>query len=146
MPRRQNSSSASSINESELYSGRRAFRCVKARNSTCEKTKDTILRQEKLHVPHSVRRHLFAKHPEIDQELIEFMQFARSQRLPISRSLLQERNRMAATRHNVLNFKASNGYIEKFYDAILFKNLYVCMVKEVHSSLWITLYGCKRSE
>ena len=115
MPRWQNSNFVSSVNESKLHSGRRAFWRVKAHNSMCyKKYKDTILRQEKLQVPHSVRRLLLANHPEVDQEMTEFMQFVRSQRLPVSRSLLQERARMAATRHNVLTFKASNGCIEKF--------------------------------
>ena len=78
------------------------------------KPKDTVLHREKLSMPHLIRCPLFERHSEIDQERNEFMQFARSQRLPVSRSLLQERARIAAMFHNLFNLKASNGYIEKF--------------------------------
>ena len=58
-----------------------------------------------------VWRPLFAKFPAIDDELMEFLSFSLSQRLPVTRSLLQERASMAAFRRNIPEFKASNGYI-----------------------------------
>ena len=45
---------------------------------------------------------------------MEFLQFARSQRLPVSRTILQQRARITADRLNVPGFKASNGYIYRF--------------------------------
>ena len=79
-----------------------------------EKLVNRILQQGSLRTSHGVKRQLYARYPEIDAELMEFLQFARSQRLPISRTILQQRARIAAERLNVSEFKASNGYIDRF--------------------------------
>ena len=70
--------------------------------------------QELKSCPYSGKRQLYANYPEIDAKLIEFMQFARSQRLPVSRSILRERARMAAESSSITAFKASNGYMQRF--------------------------------
>ena len=49
----------------------------------------------------------------IDDELMEFLSFARSRRQPVTRSFLQERARLAAIPQNIPEFEASNGYVQK---------------------------------
>ena len=99
-----------------------------------KRSEEKILLQETQHKSNSVRRPLFAKCPAIDHELMDFLSFTRSQRLPVTRSLLQKRTCMAALRYNIPEFKASNGYIQKFLHATRFRNRYIYMGKAVHSS------------
>ena len=79
-----------------------------------QKSEDHILQQEYLRTPHRVKRQLYAHYPEVDAELMELLQLSRSQRLPLSRRILQQRARIAVYRLNVSGFKASNGYINRF--------------------------------
>ena len=70
--------------------------------------------QEMKGCAYSLKCPLYAKYSEIYVELIEFMRFVQSQRLPVSRSTLQYRAGMAADSHDFTAFKASNGYIQRF--------------------------------
>ena len=60
--------------------------------------------QELKSCPYSAKPSLYAKYPEIDAELVEFMQFVRSQRLPVSWSILQGRACMAAESRRIAAF------------------------------------------
>ena len=73
-----------------------------------------IQKQEMKGCPYSVEHPLYAKYPEINAELIEFMQFARSQRLPVSRNILLEGARTSAESRNITIFKESSGYMQRF--------------------------------
>ena len=64
--------------------------------------------------PYSVKCPLYAKYPEIGVELIEFMQFARSQIFPVSLSILQERTRMAAESRSIIAFRVLNYCVQRF--------------------------------
>ena len=79
-----------------------------------QKSEDRRLQQESLRIPHGVKRQLYARYPEVDESLMEFLQFARSQRLPVSRTILQQRVRITADRLNVSGFKATNRCIDRF--------------------------------
>ncbi len=43
-----------------------------------------------------------------------FVKFVRSQRLPVSMSLIQERSRLSAESNGIIGFKASRGWMRKF--------------------------------
>ena len=79
-----------------------------------QKSESRILQQESLCTPHEVKQQLCARYPEVNAELLEFLKFSRSQRLPVSKTILQQRARIATDRFNVTGFKASNGYINRF--------------------------------
>ena len=61
-----------------------------------------------------VKWELLPTHPALDIELESFVSFSRSLRLPVTKKLMQERSRIAVTALSIEEFKASNGYIEKF--------------------------------
>ena len=44
----------------------------------------------------------------------KFVSYVRSLRLPVTRSLMQERARIVATSRGITEFKAGNGYIQRF--------------------------------
>ena len=79
-----------------------------------QKSEYCILQQESLRVLHGVKRQLYARLSAVDAELMELLQFGRSQGLPVSRSILKERGRIAENRLDLYEFKASNGYIDRF--------------------------------
>ena len=62
----------------------------------------------------TVQRYLYAKHPVIEQRITEFVEFAREQRLPVSKTLIQERARMIARNLGLESFKASNGWFSRY--------------------------------
>ena len=53
-------------------------------------------------------------YPVIDEQLSNFVIYARSLRLSVTRQLIQERARRTTQANGISNFKASSGYIEKF--------------------------------
>ena len=55
-----------------------------------------------------------ATFPAIENVAIEFMRFARAERLPVTLRLIQEHAPKEAETRNVLNFHASRGWVEKF--------------------------------
>ena len=79
-----------------------------------QKSKDRIILQESLRIPHGMKRQLYARYREVDAEIMEFLQFGRSQILSVSKTILQQRARIAADRLNISEFKASYGYINRF--------------------------------
>ncbi len=62
----------------------------------------------------TAKRKLYAKHPEIDSELLNFVRVARENRSPVTRQLMQERAKLTASSHGITRFKGSNGYITNF--------------------------------
>lgn len=77
------------------------------------KKKQVWLEQENMRVPIGVKRPLYARYPAIDAEVVEFVNFARSQRLPVS-SCLIKMCALLAERKNNIQFTASNGWLQKF--------------------------------
>ena len=65
--------------------------------------------------PLKVKRMLAARYLALEAELENFVSFARHFRLPVTRNLIQERARIAASTLGLSDFKASNGYIERFF-------------------------------
>ena len=61
-----------------------------------------------------VRRNLYAKYPILEQRLVEFILFARQQRLPMSSKILTTRALAIASELGIEGFHASNGWLEKF--------------------------------
>ena len=64
--------------------------------------------------PLTIRRACNARHQGVDDELLNFIMFARSLRLRVTRGSLQERAEITATSLGLPQFTASNGYIERF--------------------------------
>ena len=64
-------------------------------------------------MPKDIKRPLHANFPVVDSVVIEFIRFARSQRLPVTLHLIQERARKEAGTQGILNFYASRGWAEK---------------------------------
>ena len=54
------------------------------------------------------------KHPELESRVTEFVAFARNNRMPVSKSLIEERAVMTAEMLGITVFKASNGWLERY--------------------------------
>ena len=61
-----------------------------------------------------VRHALYTKFTPIDDGVVNFTNYVRSQRLPVTKSHLQECARQARINFNILEFKASNGWLQFF--------------------------------
>ena len=64
--------------------------------------------------PMGIRRALYAKFKPIDDEVLNFINFVRSERLPVTKSHIQACARQAATNLSLSEFKASNGWLQNF--------------------------------
>ena len=82
--------------------------------SRITKKRTWLIEQDRRGVPKDIKQPLFAKFPAIDSVVIEFIRFARSQRLPVTLRLIQERARKEVDTQGILNFHASRGWVEKF--------------------------------
>ena len=79
-----------------------------------ESPKERLLSMDTNNVPLSLQRCTAPKHPEIDAQVIQFISFARTQRLTVSMKLIRERARITAEELNITSFKASPGWLQKF--------------------------------
>ena len=70
-----------------------------------------------------VKRMLAARYPALEAELDNFVSFARQLCLPATRNLIQEPARIAASTLGLSDFKARDGYIERFIRRSQVKNL-----------------------
>ena len=73
-----------------------------------------LLEMEKNLLPSDVKRSLKPAFPEIEAEVKRFIQYARLQRLPVTKSQIQAMALKAARDNGNAQFKASNGWVEKF--------------------------------
>lgn len=76
--------------------------------------KEKLLALDANRVPLTVQRKTYATYPAIDSEVQNFISFARSERLPVSFRMIQDRALLAAQRLGIPNFKASPGWIQRF--------------------------------
>lgn len=53
-------------------------------------------------------------HDKVNNSVFEWFVAARAKSLPVSGTILQEKARMFAEKHNDLSFKASNGWLDSF--------------------------------
>ncbi len=65
-------------------------------------------------VPGDVKRPLRAQYPTVEAEVVEFIRFARSQRLPVMSCHIKSCASKAAQRAEITGFKASNGWMQNF--------------------------------
>ena len=65
---------------------------------------------------------LAARYPALEAELENFVSFAQHLRLPVTRNLIEERARIVTSTLGLLEFKASNGSIERFIRRSQVKN------------------------
>ena len=79
-----------------------------------EANREKLVAMDKNRVSVTVQRYLYANHPVIEQRVTEFVEFAREQRLPVSKTLIQERARMIARNLGLESFKASNGWFSRY--------------------------------
>ena len=82
--------------------------------SRISKKRACLIEQDRKRVPKDIKRPLYAKFLAIDSVVIEFIRFARSQRLPVTLRLTQVDARKEADKQGILNFHASRGWVEKF--------------------------------
>ena len=61
-----------------------------------------------------VKRPLKAKHPEIDNEVVDFIRFTRHSRLPVTSGLVKFCARKSAVNNGIHDFSASNGWLGNF--------------------------------
>ena len=69
---------------------------------------------DKNRVSTSVKRTLYARYPTLDQQVIQFINFARSERLPVSMRLIQAQAKLAAENLDMTTVKASAGWLIRF--------------------------------
>ena len=73
-----------------------------------------LLADEANGIPLSVKRPLYAKYPALEADVIDFIKYARSKRLPVSSTHIKARALRAASKLSIHKFSASNGWLEKF--------------------------------
>ena len=78
------------------------------------KQRTQLVAKEKSITCNSVKRPLNAKYPQIDSRVLDFFQYARSQRLPVTSSQIQECAPKAADNLSISDFPASNGWLWRF--------------------------------
>ena len=76
--------------------------------------RESILSADIKGIPTNVKRPLKAKYLAVDNAVIDFINFARSQRLPVTSSHVQACALKAAKQHNIPSFSASNGWLHRF--------------------------------
>ena len=74
----------------------------------------SILACEANGTPLTVKRPLYAKHPAVEADVINFIKYVRSKRLSVTSTHNKERALCAASKLKISNFSASNGWLEKF--------------------------------
>ena len=62
----------------------------------------------------SLRRLPRSMYPDVEQDVVAFITYVRSQRMPVTLELLRARAIQSARQHRHDSFRASNGWIEKF--------------------------------
>ena len=82
--------------------------------SLMPKKRTWLIEQGRKGVPKDINQPLYATFPAIENVVIEFIRFARAERLPVALRLIQERARKGAEKRNILNFHAFRGWVEKF--------------------------------
>ena len=82
---------------------------------------------------------LLAMCPAIDNAVIKFINFARSQRLPVTSSHIKSCAEQAAKRSKIQSFSASNGWLQKFYVGLQCSRHSSCMEKLGPPSLFLLL-------
>ena len=76
--------------------------------------REKLLSDEMRGIPIHVKRPLFAEHPDIEADVIKFIKFVRSERLPVTSCHIKARALRAARNYNHTKFRASNGCLQKF--------------------------------
>ena len=76
--------------------------------------REKLLAMDSNRVNLSVHRTLYPKYLEIENRVVDFISFARAQRLLVTMHFLQERARMTAESLQLDCFRASNGWLENF--------------------------------
>ena len=82
--------------------------------SRISKKRTWLIEQDRKGVPKDIKRPLYVTFPAIENVVIEFIRFARAERLPVTLRLIQECAGKEAETLNILNFHASRGWVEKF--------------------------------
>ena len=73
-----------------------------------------ILADEANGVPLTVKRPLYVKYPAVEADVIDFIKYVRSKLLPVTSTHIKARALRAASKLNISNCSASNGWLEKF--------------------------------
>ena len=73
-----------------------------------------ILADEANGIPFTVKRPLYAKYPAVEADVIDFIKYVSSKRLPVTSTHIKARALRAASKLNISNFSASNGWLENF--------------------------------
>ncbi len=77
-------------------------------------SRERLLADEAKGIPLNVNCPLSAKWPAIEADVIDFVKYARSKRLPVPSTHIKARGLRAPSRLNITNFRASNGCLAKF--------------------------------
>ena len=78
----------------------------------------------------TVQRYPYAKHSVVEQRVTEFVEFAIGQRLQVSKTLIQERDRMIAQSLGLDSFKASMVCFQDIFEGQMSNNRVICSVQE----------------
>ncbi len=70
-----------------------------------------LMQLDKNGTPHNTKRPLYSKYPAMDRNVMQFIRFARSQRLPVTLSQIKQRALLTSERENLSGFRASNGWV-----------------------------------
>ena len=73
-----------------------------------------LLADEAKGIPSTIKRPLRARFPDVEADVLEFIKFVRSERLPVTSYHVKARALRAATKFNDNSFRASNGWLQKF--------------------------------
>ena len=64
--------------------------------------------------PLTVKRSQHPKYPAVEADVINFIKYVRSKRLPVTSTHIKARALCAASKLKISNLSASNGWLEKF--------------------------------
>ena len=76
--------------------------------------RDKILDMVRCQYRRQVKRPLKATLPEIDNEVVQLVRFARHRLVPVTSGLVKSCARKAAVNNNIRHFSASNGWLRNF--------------------------------
>ena len=90
------------------------FKCGRTQVQLILKKKESILEEFEQNAPPERKRHRGTQFDEVNQAMYAWYRLARQRNVPVSGAMLKEEALAVAQELGCSNFKASNGWLERF--------------------------------
>ena len=101
------------------------FECGKTQIQTIRKNQDSITHNYEMNAPATRKRSRGPQYENVDSAVYDWYALAQQRLVPVTGPMLQEETLIIASRLGIDDFKASNGWLQKFKDRNNIKQLVV---------------------